>query len=72
MNKSDLKVLEQAFLLEIDGRMLQRDSGQIKRLALHGYLEPVTASVGRGWPQVKCQGYVLTHKGRLAYCKSCT
>ena len=71
MNKSDLKILEQAFDLETRGAMFQRKSKQITRLADAGYLEAYSFRDGQGWLRMTVSGYRLTEKGRMAYCETC-
>jgi hypothetical protein len=71
MKRSDLKMLERAFALEIQGGLLQSRSRQAKRLAEDGYLESISWQDNAGPFRMTIEGYQLTHKGRMAYCETC-
>lgn len=73
MNKSDLKILERVFELEISGRLpFQSKSKQVQRLVDTGYLQPMTRSFGTDrFGAIEAKGFALTHAGRITYCESC-
>ena len=72
LSKRTLAALEQVFAAEINGRMLQSKARIYPALAAQGYVEQVTDVLGAGtrFP-VTVTGYVLTHAGRIAYCRQC-
>lgn len=64
--------LERVFTAEIRGHLFQSKARIYTTLAAEWYAEQVTETYGAGtrFP-VTCTGYVLTHKGRYAYCSQC-
>ncbi len=71
LSKANMKVLEQAFMAEIGGRMFQRQSQRIRKLAADGYLQPIEQQFTSALGFITCKGWELTHAGRLTYCASC-
>ncbi len=72
--ESELKILENAFLAEINsGRgchLLQTKGKTAKKLADDGMLNKRKITLGGKFP-VTVEGYELTHAGRITYCDSC-
>lgn len=74
MNKREKDMLEKVFVAEIEGRLpFQSKSRLAKKLCDDGYLiHDVTSLPADRLGSVKVSGYWLSHKGRLAYCASCS
>jgi hypothetical protein len=71
MTKSDLKLLEHIFSAEIEGRLpYQSKAAAYKRLETYGLVEHVEIALPGILPVI-IPGWILTHKGRIAYCESC-
>jgi hypothetical protein len=75
--KRNLELLGKVFAEEIAAAfrhgppiMQFRPSKALDSLVERGMLEPVETTLGGRFPVV-VKGYVLTHRGRLAYCESC-
>lgn len=79
-SKPVLRVLEKCFVAEMSGMPAQFGRGP--HCAINGI--PVGSAVARahvdrlieqvdhrldGWPPVLIRGFVLTHRGRIAYCE---
>ena len=76
MNKAGMKVLEKAFIAEIEGRLpFQARSELAHKLAKDGYLQPMETWLRSYTPgslgPILIKGWQLTHLGRLTYCASC-
>ena len=71
MEKSDLKLLERIFAAEINNALpYQGKPKRYRELEEEGYVEHVTVTLPGRFP-VQISGWVLTHKGRYAYCNEC-
>lgn len=74
MTKKDLKLLENIFSREIEGTLpFQSKSKEYKRLENEGMVEFVSEMrhFNDGLPPLEISGWILTHKGRFAYCSNC-
>ncbi|MGJ8526740.1 hypothetical protein LMG33818_002496 [Halomonadaceae bacterium LMG 33818] len=73
MNAKKLEILEQVFTDEINCSKYptQLKGKMAEQLCEDGYLERVTTTLGGSMPVI-IEGYVLTHSGRYAYCRSCS
>lgn len=65
--KAELRILEQVFAAEIEGRRFQRKSKLVLALVERGLLQESLENRG----VFACTWYDLTHAGRLIYCTSC-
>lgn len=72
MTKSEMSLLEKAFVAEIEGRLFQTKAKLAASLADRGYLEPAVQRFPSALGDVVCKGWQLTHFGRLTYCATCT
>ena len=70
--KATLRALEKVFCAEIDDRLpFQSKAAIYKKLMDEGLLGWMAREFGSGWSAVTCEGYELTHAGRIMYCMSC-
>ncbi len=71
MTKKDFKLLERVFEREISGHLLQSESKEYERLEAEGMVDFKNIVLGGRFP-VTIKGWVLTHRGRIAYCQECS
>lgn len=76
MTSAELDILEKAFVCEVNAALNHRLPGLMQtrsklagKLVTEGYLANETIRLGGALP-VNLTGFVLTHRGRLAYCES--
>ena len=70
MIKSDLRILEKIFEKEIFGLVYQSKAKRLEWLRDNGYVEAAEITLPGRIP-IRVSGWVLTHKGRFAYCDTC-
>lgn len=72
MTKPELAILEKCFVAEINDHLpyQQRMSKPLQKLLDDGMIQPMKR-VFPGRFAVTCEGYQLTHLGRITYCTSC-
>ncbi len=73
MTASHARVLERIFAREIDGQMWQgRMSKALKECIDEQFCEPCADVLGGGLPVLIIKGYMLTHRGRIAFGEWCS
>lgn len=77
MNKKHIDALGKVFAAEVQAALDHTSSMYQSKAKIYAELESmgmvvkVEEKFGTGWATVHCQGWELTHIGRMAYCATC-
>lgn len=73
MNQKTITALEKVFEAEIHGRLFQSKAKIYKQLEADGMVTFERQELGRDrFGAIAVEGWALTHRGRIAYCETCT
>jgi hypothetical protein len=70
LTRAEFEALEKVFTAEIFGYVHQRKAKIFKELEAAGMVTEHTDTWAGRFP-VRVTGWILTHRGRMAYCRAC-